>query len=216
MKVIGFELFDVDCLARPEYSKRNKEIEQIMERRGTHRYGHYRFDYPYIMQHFNNDMQNMEILDVGCGTGTIPFWFGEQGHKVFAIDRSDCRYVMEKHQNITFCHGVLPNGVRFVKEKDWFDFVYSASVIEHNKMEKIPQILEQIEKVMKPGAKFVLTSNCDEKGYIMDNGDIVFDADSINRTFGYKPDFSNFPQLFAKFKKMFNYPYLPFGLVMRK
>lgn len=202
-------LFDVDILE--EYEPINREIEEIKAKYGSHRYGHYVFDYPFIISHL--DPPPAKIIDFGCGLGTLDFCLAERGYEIWAIDRADMRWFMERHPNIHFVHADLPGGLR-IDDNCW-DYVISASSIEHNSLEDARAIIKFGMRLLKPGGKFIATLMAHIVAGEMSNL-CVLDAQMIEELFGFEPDFSQYDALFEKFSKRFDYLYLPFGVVIEK
>lgn len=203
-------LFDVDIL--DEYGPVNREIEEVKARYGSHRYGHYVFDYPFIISHL--DPPPAKIVDFGCGFGTLDFYLAEQGYEIWAIDRDDTRWFMERHPNIHFIHADLPGELRI--EDECWDYVIAASSIEHNSRGVLKGIVKLGMQMLRPGGKFIATLMAHKIAEQVLGNLCVLDAQAIEEVFGLEADFSQYDVLFEKFSKQFNYLYLPFGVVIEK
>lgn len=104
-----------------------------------------------IKEHFNVKPKN-KLLDVGCGTGlsTIP-WNCE----VYGLDPS--KKLLEKaekklHQNSNWVNASAEN-IPF--NDNFFDIVISITAIQN--FDNLNKGLDEIKRVGKPNAKFVLT-----------------------------------------------------------
>lgn len=185
---------------------------------------HYSLDYPFIIR--NVIGQNLEIADFGCGIGALAFYFAEHGHKVWAYDKHDLRWKMEQHPNIHFVHsdlmdqtGGLRMGGRIVK---YFDYVIAASSIEHNQFKDIKSIVFEGLKILKPGGKFILSTECwRETKWAPLQGATCLGPKDIADIFETPIDFSEFDKYYGKFT---NYPewkhkcweFLPYGIILRR
>lgn len=202
-------LFDVDIL--DEYGPINREIEEVKARYGSHRYGHYVFDYPFIVSHLGPSPA--KIVDFGCGLGTLDFYLAERGYEIWAIDRDDTRWFMEGHPNIHFVHASLPGGLR-IDDNCW-DYVIAASSIEHNGLETLKAIVKLGMRLLRPGGKFIATLMAHKVAGKV--GSLyALDAQTTEEVFGLEADFSQYDALFQKFSERFDYLYLPFGVVIEK
>lgn len=205
-----FEFFDVDVL--DGYESINREIEEVKEKYDAHRYGSYVFDYPFIVSHLNVPPAN--IIDFGCGFGALDFYLAEKGYEVWAVDRDDTRWFMEQHPSIHFIHADLSGGLLRIEDGCW-DYVIAASSIEHNEPGAMKRMFELALRLLKPEGKFIATLVAyPVAGWR--HGAYCLNEETIEMVFGMKVDFSQFDPLFKKFQKRFNYPYLPFGIVVEK
>lgn len=207
-----FEFFDVDKLE--EYKDINISIEITKEIWGSHRYGAYVFDYPFIINHIEA-VPPAKILDFGCGFGTLDFYLADQDHEIWAVDRQDTRWFMEQHKNIHFIHAELPDGLRIDIKNNYWDYVISASSIEHNPPEKIKRIFDSGMSLLKPGGLFIATMVALKEAQWSGNA-YCLDNNTIKEIFDIDADFSQFDLLFDKFKTKYDYPHLPFGIVVQK
>lgn len=209
-KIERVVLFDVGVL--DEYRPINEEIEKVKERYGSHRYGSYVFDYPFIITHLSPPPAR--IIDFGCGFGTLDFYLAEQGYSVWAVDRDDTRWFMEQHPDIHFVHADLSSGLLRIEDECW-DHVIAASSIEHNEPDVMKRIFELGVRLLKPKGTFVATlvagpvAGWKSRSYCLNE-------QTIKEVFGIEADFSQFDLLFSKFGEKFTYPYLPFGVVVEK
>ena len=203
------ELFDIDKLA--EYEVINKDLVATVAKYNAHMYGHYVFDYPFIIKHLT--IPNKSIIDFGCGFGALNFYLADRDCEIWAMDRDDVRWFIEKHPNLHFVHGRVPDEIR-IEDGEW-DYVTAASSIEHNEPDKIKQIFDYGMTLLKPGGKFIATVVALPEAQWC-NGAYCFSQQTVKDVFNINADFSCFDRLFEKFKTKFNYPYLPMGVVVEK
>ncbi|TCS82426.1 methyltransferase family protein [Muricomes intestini] len=89
----------------------------------------------------------VEILDFGCGSGRDAKYFMEHGYHVTAIDGSAelCRLASEYT-------GLTVNQMMFQELSDVniYDAVWACSSILHLPYQELKQVLEKIEKALKP------------------------------------------------------------------
>ena len=118
------------------------------------------FTYRFILSFLDKYLRRgMKILDIGCGAGTIDFYFANKGYEITGIDISD-RAISSSIEtakklglkNVSF------RVVDFPKDKvtGKFDFVIFSEVIEHLEDDKIA--LTEINKLLNPqGILFLST-----------------------------------------------------------
>jgi len=88
--------------------------------------------------------EGMKILDFGCGKGYLASAFAELGYDVYGVDIRESELIDKDH----FAKMELDNYV-FPFEDNYFDFIYSTSVLEHT--QNTQECLEEIYRVLKPG-----------------------------------------------------------------
>lgn len=105
----------------------------------------------------NSSRKKIKFLDLGCGTGACSWYLAREGFSVFGVDGSNTAVELTKK--------------RFSKEKlsgkfqvmdyinldfpeNYFDAVIDVCSIQHNKIERVPEIVQNIKRVLKPGGKF--------------------------------------------------------------
>ena len=104
-------------------------------------------------------VHTFEILDLGCGVGTIDFFLAQKGYQVTGIDISAdaikiCNTVKKNLdvQNATFIQG----DVQKVKFAHQFDLIICSEVIEH--VEKDTELVKTIFSLLKSGGVLLLTT----------------------------------------------------------
>ncbi len=106
-------------------------------------------------QHFNFDLQNKKLLDVGCGDGIDLHSLSKKGAVVYGLDPSDEFIQKAKKINPT---GIIKEGVAesIPFSDEMFDIVISKWALQT--CENIPKSLNEISRVLKPGGIFILLS----------------------------------------------------------
>ena len=103
----------------------------------------------------NNKAQG-NILDLGCGEGTILSHFSKRKkERFFGIDISDIGIHMtkkKKNNNVFLCQGDITK-LPYKEEK--FDFIYSQSVIEH--VFNYKSTIKEANRVLKKNGLFLIT-----------------------------------------------------------
>jgi len=91
--------------------------------------------------------KDMNVLDLGCGTGVTTRYIAELGAKVIGVDLSPKLIEFAKanstHENTDYWIGDITK-INFGKKK--FDAICLCDIIEHIPREKIPDLLKNIEK----------------------------------------------------------------------
>ena len=91
------------------------------------------------------------ILDNGCGRGDFLRGFVQYGLDGYGVDISD--YAGECLKDIKFFKADIENG-RLPFENDFFDVVFTKSVIEH--FHKPDNFLKECRRVLKPGGRVIV------------------------------------------------------------
>src|SRR5699024_6632867 len=92
------------------------------------------------------------ILDLGCADGSLGARFGNAGHHVIGVDRSESPGVRERIAE--FYEGDLDKGIPAAAGDD-FDVVIAADVLEH--VRDPATTLDQIRDVLRPGGTLLVS-----------------------------------------------------------
>ncbi len=111
------------------------------------------FTYRNIVKLLNKYAEGRDIIDIGCGVGTLDFYLASKGKKVLGLDISRNAIEIAKinakklgvSESITFKVSKFPSKVSRIKKK--FDFALCIAVLEHIKNDK--KALQEIYKVLK-------------------------------------------------------------------
>ena len=117
--------------------------------------GHLRYDHIWENPRhirIKNDLKDiikrdMNVLDLGCGTGITTKYIAELGAKVTGIDISPTLIEFAKensnHENIEY---LIHDITDFNLDKKTFDAICLIDIMEHIPIEKIPKLIENIKK----------------------------------------------------------------------
>ena len=96
-----------------------------------------------------------DVLDVGCGSGTIVRRLLKKGKKVIGLDigKKFVSFCQSKHKKALFC-GADAQCLPF--ENECFDTIVCSEVIEH--LENPEDALKEFNRVLRPKGKLILTT----------------------------------------------------------
>lgn len=104
--------------------------------------------------------KGMNVLDIGCGAGTLSFYVGNKGCKVVGIDIAGNAITSAKSslasmniKNVHFFTMDFPKKVPTRNEE--FDIILCIEVLEHLHEEKLA--LRRIEDLLKPGGIAIIS-----------------------------------------------------------
>jgi 2-polyprenyl-3-methyl-5-hydroxy-6-metoxy-1,4-benzoquinol methylase len=100
------------------------------------------------------DRGDLEILDVGCGSGTNSAALAAKGHTVHGVDLSEAAIARYRSRGFDGKVGDLDNGLDFPDAA--FDLVFCSEVIEH--MTSPENLVAEMNRVLKPGGYLVLST----------------------------------------------------------
>lgn len=102
------------------------------------------------------NVQNIRLLDIGCGTGLVAKTFSDRGYDVYALDISDdaLNYCRKRGLKNLYKGNIMKLGFK----AGYFDFVTCLDVIYHTQVKNDAKALKEIFRVLKPGGKLILTS----------------------------------------------------------
>ena len=95
-------------------------------------------------------LKGLNILDIGCGIGTVVFMLEKQGNTVTGYDLNEeainfCNYRKERHSMLSRFTTCLP------KDLSNFDVITCVDTLEH--IEDLERFITMLGECMKPGAK---------------------------------------------------------------
>lgn len=104
-----------------------------------------------------HNLREGRILDIGCGT--MPFFLLNTEFKYkYGIEISNRKCILK--ENITLEKLNLEDLGRLPFEDNFFDVVTMLAVFEHINPDKLPGLLIEIKRVIKPGGRFIITTPC--------------------------------------------------------
>jgi ubiquinone/menaquinone biosynthesis C-methylase UbiE len=97
---------------------------------------------------------NGHVLEIGTGSGLGVEILSSHCDKLLTLDKFNCDFDFKKFNNVEFRQMEIPplSGVA----DNLFDYVISFQVIEHIEDDK--NYCKEIQRVLKPGGKFILTT----------------------------------------------------------
>lgn len=96
-----------------------------------------------------------KVLDVGCGKGGFTAFIGRQGFQASGTDLSPVAIERAKQEHSDLDFRVLAMD-RLPYDDNEFDAIWSSEVIEH--VFDIHEHLSEINRVLKPGGRLILTT----------------------------------------------------------
>ena len=96
----------------------------------------------------------MDILDVGCGSGLNSIVIASKGHRVRGVDISEKAIQQYRSHGFDGEVGDLETGLKFPDA--CFDLVFCSEVIEH--MTSPNLLVAEIARVLKPGGQLILST----------------------------------------------------------
>lgn len=146
-----------------------------------------------------NDKQNIKILDVGCGTGAATWFISREGFKSFGIDGSETAIKIAKErlkkENLNACFEV-GDFIKLNYDDNYFDCVIDIVALQHNNINNLKKIIDEIYRVLKPGGKIFS---------MMINKNSVFNDDTNpfeNKGYVHIFEKNEVLDLFKKFKNL--------------
>lgn len=132
----------------------NKTSAQLMIISGKN------FTYRHLIKYITKYLRkNDSILDIGCGVGTLDFYFASKGYMVTGIDIAEnaisaCNKTKKhlKLKNVNF----IVDDFQKTKLKVKYDFIIFTEVIEH--LENDDKQLKKIYSLLKPGGFLFLST----------------------------------------------------------
>jgi ubiquinone/menaquinone biosynthesis C-methylase UbiE len=107
------------------------------------------------------------VLDVGCGTGSLSLILNDFGYKVTAIDiSSNMLKVARKKAKNTKIEFKQQTVTKILYPKNSFDVVFMFLTLHHLDVKEKKDALKEIYRVLKPNGKFILVDLGKIKGKI--------------------------------------------------
>ena len=122
-----------------------------------------------VMPHLE-DPRGLMVLDAGCHQSVYPLFLVDRGAYLVGMDISSLQIARarevtsklglnEKTQHLVASVSEIPFG------EGSFDVVLCNCVLEH--VVEDERAMEEIYRVLKPGGKFLLTVECEERGFFL-------------------------------------------------
>ena len=113
----------------------------------------------FIARIFPNNIRRkkIQILDLGCGTGSSSWYLAREGLSVFGVDgsKTGIRKTTQrlKNENLKGVFKVM-DYTKLNFPDNSFDCIIDICSIQHNSLDNVPLILNQVNKVLKPQGIF--------------------------------------------------------------
>ena len=107
------------------------------------------------------EMNGTRVLDLGCGTGRHLVYFAVEGFEVYGLDAAPegikiaKQWLEERNLNGELVIHRMEAG--FPYQDSFFDAIISIQAMHHNKFETIKFIVQEMERVIKPGGLIFIT-----------------------------------------------------------
>src|SRR5258708_4918049 len=118
------------------------------------------FTYKLILPVLNKYLKSEKnVLDIGCGAGTLSMYMAAKGNKVLGIDISEkAVHAAQKSAEVLDLKNISFKAVEFPNEvpTDTYDFILCSEVIEH--LENDTLALKKIYQLLKPEGIAIITT----------------------------------------------------------
>lgn len=147
----------LDDLERPEFRRILAEMDQLVKQDDmSYLHPSKRWEYPWALQRAEL-APHSHVLDAGCGASIFPIYLAKQGYKVAASD-------VEVPFGLDRQHGVEVEYVtNYIVEMPFtdeaFDAVFCVSVVEHLHRHQLPDVIQELRRVLRPGGRLLVTTD---------------------------------------------------------
>ncbi|MDF5734219.1 MULTISPECIES: class I SAM-dependent methyltransferase [unclassified Nostoc] len=104
------------------------------------------------------DRKQIKLLEIGCGTGANVWYMSREGFDVYGIDGSNT--AIAKAENYLDSEGLKAHlqvgdliSLSNFYPPAYFDAVLDIACLQHNSIENIKIIVEQVKTMLKPGGR---------------------------------------------------------------
>jgi|GEM_PF-176016 len=106
------------------------------------------------------ELRSGRVLDIGCGF--FPYFLTEtKFSEKYGLDRGidrELRVELRKRQDLALVDVDLECAARMPFAADFFDVVTMLAVLEHIEPARVLRIVQEIERILKPGGVFIVTT----------------------------------------------------------
>lgn len=135
------------------------------------------------------------LLDLGCGLGRHSLYFSRMGFAVTAVDISESGVEHTRRlvaQDFPDCVCMTADMMALPFADNSFDRVFSYHVISHQDTKGVQNVINEIARVLKPGAKAFVTL-CSKQHYAFSYGDFPrIDDNTVLKTEGVEYEVPHF------------------------
>lgn len=110
--------------------------------------------------YYKKHREDVRLLDFGCGTGAVSWYIAREGFNTYGFDGSQTAIKKAKirmEEEEVCADLIVADAGKLPYDDELFDGIIDSAVIYANKLEKIPDILKEINRVLKKGGKIFST-----------------------------------------------------------
>ena len=191
---------------------------------------HYLLDQAWLADRLG-EVRGKTILDAGAGMGTMQWWLADRGARVISVDllprkrvpehfyrryRVDGWTTADVPETLPKPYPALSSGGEVLLHTadlarmpdipdESMDAVVSISSLEHNELDRIPAVAAELERVLKPGGRMLITLSATGGAdfYHQPSQGWVLSEATLRRVFGldgFISNFNRFDKIFANLK----------------
>ena len=129
-------------------------------------------------------LRGKSVLDVGCGKGRGLYLL--KGFNIVGVDpnKNDLNIAKKENLNAKFIYGFVPP-IKFPDNS--FDNIVCVGVIQHINSKKIPFLIKEFYRVLKPNGKLILTTPNAENTKVKLKDHKEFTRKEIEKFLGFVP-----------------------------
>jgi SAM-dependent methyltransferase len=148
-------VLDLSDLDQPFFRDVVESMNALMQEfPGLHLHPSKQWEYPWALENAALEPAS-HVLDAGCGESIFPAYLVRRGHHVCACDiKLDWRTV-----DAVAAGYVEANLLDLPFEDGQFDAVFCISVIEHLRRDQMSDVLWELNRVLRPGGRLLLTTD---------------------------------------------------------
>jgi SAM-dependent methyltransferase len=204
--------------------------ELIAEFPGFYLHPSRQWEYPWALESARLGL-NSRVLDVGCGASILPVYLDRLGHRVVACD-IDLDWDLVGETPIPYLKADL---TALPLESGQFEAVFCLSVIEHLARDQVTAALGELQRVLRPGGRLLLTTDfCeDHRAAVTHSGPErrfavngnIFDRGLLEQVVLGHPGFAvtdppdmnvDWPTVKEQMLRFHGYPYTSIGIALTK
>lgn len=164
-------LLDLEELNEPFFADMLADLDQLTAReRISYLHPSKRWEYPWAMDRARLAPRS-RVLDAGCGASIFPVYLAKLGHQVTGLDLNTPEGLNRAHNvDVDYCKAEL---TELPFDDESFDAIFCISVIEHLGHQGAPAALAEMQRVLKPAGRLLITTDYYEDA----NAEIFYEGD---------------------------------------